>query len=127
MTEREYELGAAELEVLRVLWDAGRGTVRDVHSQLRERGRNVGYTTVQTFLARLEQKGYVSANKSGLAYVYRPRVSRERISRSRLQTLLDELYDGAAGPLVLQLVKNERLTPEEVDQLQKLIERLDRD
>lgn len=126
MAAREYELGAAELEVLRVLWDAGPGTVRDVLSQLRERGRNVAYTTVQTFLTRLEQKGFVGSNKSGLAFVYRPRVSRARISRSRLRTLLAELYDGAAGPLVLQLVKSERLTANEVEQLQKLIETLDR-
>jgi predicted transcriptional regulator len=125
VAEREYELGDAELEVLRVLWDAGPATVRDVWSRLRERGRNVAYTTVQTFLTRLESKGFVRADKSDLAYVYRPKVTRERISRSRLRSLLDQLYDGAAGPLVLQLVQSERLTPDELEQLQRLIEKLD--
>jgi BlaI family transcriptional regulator, penicillinase repressor len=127
MSDRSYELGTAELEVLRVLWDLGTATVREVLAQLQPRGRNVAYTTVQTFLTRLEQKGYVTADKKGLAFVYRPRVSREKISRSRLKSLLNELYDGAAGPLVLHLVSNEKLTPAEMDQLQKLIERLDRD
>ncbi|MBL8877474.1 MAG: BlaI/MecI/CopY family transcriptional regulator, partial [Phycisphaerales bacterium] len=118
-------LGAAELEVLKVLWDDGPGTVRDILQRLNDRGRDLAYTTVQTFLTRLEQKGVVKADKSEFAFRYSPRVSREKISRSRLQRLVDQLYDGAAGPLVLQLLQNSRLTPNEIDQLQKLIEKLD--
>jgi predicted transcriptional regulator len=125
MGTREYDLGAAELEVLRVLWDAGPCTVRDTLNQLRRRGRRLAYTTVQTFLTRLEQKGFVRSDKSGLAHVFRARVSRAAISRSKLRALLDQMYDGAVGPLVLQLVESGRLTPEEIDQLQTLIERLD--
>lgn len=125
MADREYDLGAAELEVLRVLWDCEPATVRDVWTRLRQRGRTLAYTTVQTFLTRLESKGFVRVDKSDIAYRYRARVSRERISRSRLQSLLDQLYDGAAGPLVLQLVQSEKLTPDEIEQLQRLIEKLD--
>ena len=127
MKDREYELGDAELEVLKALWEDGPGTVREVLNRLTRRGRNLAYTTVQTFLTRLEQKGFVRADKSDLAYRYAARVTRERISKSRLRELLDQLYDGAAGPLVLQLVRSERLTPEEIETLQKLIERLDSD
>jgi BlaI family penicillinase repressor len=127
MKDREYELGDAELEVLKALWEDGPGTVREVLNRLTRRGRNLAYTTVQTFLTRLEQKGFVRADKSDLAFRYAARVTRERISKSRLRELLDQLYDGAAGPLVLQLVQNERLTPEEIETLQKLIERLDSD
>lgn len=125
MTDRLNELGAAELEVLKALWDIGPATVRQVLNHLHERGRRVAYTTVLTFLTRLEQKGFAASNKSGLAYVYRARVSKERVSRSRLRSLVEQLYDGAAGPLVLQLMKSERLTPEEIDELQRLIEKLD--
>jgi BlaI family penicillinase repressor len=125
MARREYDLGAGELEVLKALWDVGPATVRAVLNHLHQSGRQVAYTTVQTVLTRLEQKGFVSSDKSELAYVYRARISRERISRSRLRALLEQLYDGAAGPLVLQLVENERLTPDELSQLQQLIERLD--
>ncbi len=82
-------------------------------------------TTVLTFLTRLEQKGFVSSDKSGLAYVYRAAVSRERVQRSRLKSLLQELYDGAAGSLALQLVRNERLSADEVAELAKLIDKLD--
>ncbi|MCG3131600.1 MAG: Methicillin resistance regulatory protein MecI [Phycisphaerae bacterium] len=125
MSETGIELGAAELEILRALWDVGPATVRQVMNHLHERGRDLAYTTVQTMLTRLEQKGFAVSNKADLAYVYRARVSRERMSRSRLRVLAHQLYDGSAGPLVLQLVRSERLTPQELAELQTLIERLD--
>jgi BlaI family penicillinase repressor len=125
MTRREYDLGVVELEVLKALWDVGPAPVRVVMNHLHESGRRLAYTTVQTVLTRLEQKGFPPPPPPPLAYVYRARISRERISRSRLKTLLEQLYDGAAGPLILQLVENERLTPEEISRLHELIEKLD--
>lgn len=125
MPPRQYELGNAELEVLKVLWEEGPCTVRQVLNHLHGRGRKVAYTTVLTFLTRLEQKELVRSDRSGLAYVYKATVSRDRISRSRLKSLVEELYDGAVGPLVLQLVKTQRLTREEIEALQEIIRRLD--
>ncbi len=122
---QQQVLGSAELEVLKALWEVGPATVREVLGHLHDRGRKVAYTTVQTLLTRLEQKRYVTSDKSDLAHVFRARVSRERVTQSRLKNLVEQLYDGAAGPLVLQLVKTERLTPSEIEELQKLIERLD--
>ncbi len=127
MSTKQNDLGAAELEVLKVLWDEGPGTVRDVLNSLHQRGRRIAYTTAQTLLTRLEQKRFVTSNKSELAYVYKPRTSREKVTKSRLNTLLTQLYDGAAGPLVLQLVKSEKLTKTELEQLHELIEKLDSD
>lgn len=125
MAELQHDLGSAELEVLKALWDVGPATVRQVLEHLHERGRRVAYTTVQTLLTRLEQKRFVSSNKSDLAHVFRAKVTRDRVTRSRLKTLVAQLYDGAAGPLVLQLVRDQRLTTQEMQELQKLIERLD--
>lgn len=127
MGEREYEMGASELEVLRVLWDAGPATVRDVMRCLEDKGRRLAYTTVLTFLTRLEKKGYVASDKGGLAYVYRAKLTRERVRKSRIRSMLSQLYDGAAGPLVLQLVRMEQLRPEELRELATLIETLDGD
>ncbi|MEX2218603.1 MAG: BlaI/MecI/CopY family transcriptional regulator [Phycisphaerales bacterium] len=120
------ELGDAELEVLKGLWDGGPGTVRQVLEHLHGRGRRVAYTTVLTVLTRLEQKGYVTSNKSGVAYLYRAKVSRQKVAAVRVRAMVEQLYDGAAGQLALQLVKGEKLTAEEIDELQRLIERLDR-
>ena len=76
-------------------------------------------------MTRLENKGHVVSDKSDLAHVFRARITRERVSRSRLRTLLDQLYDGAAGPLVLQLIRDERLSADDLTELQTLIDQLD--
>lgn len=125
MAERLLDLGSAELDVLKALWETGPAPVREVLAHLHDRGRKVAYTTVQTLLTRLEQKRYVVSDKSDLAHVFRARVSRDRVSRSRLKTLVSQLYDGATGPLVLQLVKSGRLTTDEINELQELIDKLD--
>ncbi len=126
MSKLQHELGDAELEVLKVLWDEGPAVVREVMNRLHQCGREVAYTTVLTFLTRLEQKGYVRSDKSGLAYVYTPVVSRERVTKSRLRTLMDQLYDGAAAPMVLHLIRSERFSSNEIEQLHNLIDALDK-
>ncbi len=127
MAPREADLGMAELEVLKTLWDHGPATVRQVLNHVHAQGRNLAYTTVLTYLTRLEQKGYVRSDKSGLAYVYRPKVSRAKVTKSRLRSLIEELYDGAAGPLVLQLMREheQKLSTAEITELQKLITLMD--
>ncbi|HYE03096.1 MAG TPA: BlaI/MecI/CopY family transcriptional regulator [Phycisphaerales bacterium] len=125
MTKRSVELGEAELAVMRVLWDGGPLAVREVMNRLHELGKTVAYTTVQTFLTRLEQKGVVASDKRDTAFVYRARISRESVSASRIRTLVNQLYDGAAAPMLLHLIENERFSPEEIAQLRKLIDDLD--
>ncbi len=127
MAPREAELGMAELEVLKTLWDHGPATVRQVLNHVHAQGRKLAYTTVLTYLTRLEQKGCVRSDKSGLAYVYRPKVSRAKVTKSRLRSLVEQLYDGAAGPLVLQLMREheQKLSTAEITELQKLITQMD--
>ena len=124
MSSRKYELGTAELEVLSVLWEQGPLPVRQVMNHLHDQGRRVAYTTVQTLLTRLEQKGFVASDKSDLAYVFKARLSREKVRRSRLKTLVRELYDGAPAALALHLIQSERLSPEEIAEQHRLIEEL---
>jgi BlaI family penicillinase repressor len=125
MARRDLEIGDAELSALRVLWDFGPQTVREVMEHLHERGRKVAYTTVLTFMTRLEQKGLVRSDRNDHAYVYRAKVTRESVTRSRVRQLLDQLYDGAAGPVLVHLIENERLTGDDVQTLRKLIDDLD--
>lgn len=125
MSKKDYELGEAELGVLRALWDGGPQTVRDVMQWLHERGRKVAYTTVLTFLTRLEQKGFAASDKREQAYVYRAKVTRENVTRSRVRSLLEQLYDGAAAPMVLQLMESERFSTTEIEQLRKMIDEMD--
>ncbi len=123
----QYDLGSAELDILKVLWDRGPSTVREVLMRLHERGRKVAYTTVLTVLTRLEQKGVVASDRSDQAYVYRPRVTREKVTMARLRAMVRDFYDGAAAPMVLQLMKTEKFTPADLASLQKLIDELDAD
>lgn len=125
MPRKDQDLSQAEFEVLKVLWDLGPSSVRDVMNELHARDRKVAYTTVLTFLTRLKQKGFVATKKSGQAFIYKPRVSRDRIVRSRLTDVIDQLFDGAAAPLVLQLMQTERFTPDEIAHLRRLIDDLD--
>jgi len=125
MARKDQDLSQAEFEVLKVLWDHAPATVREVMNELHARDRRVAYTTVLTFLTRLRQKGFVTTRKSGQAYVYKPKVSRERIVKSRLSDMIDQLFDGAAAPLVLQLMEQESFTPDEIARLRRLIDDLD--
>ena len=125
MGKKPLDLSPAELEVLRVMWDIGPATVRQVLDALTERGKDWAYTTVLTFMTRMEQKGLVRSDKTGMAYVYRATVTRNRIRKDRIKSLVEELYDGAAGPMVLQLLKSQQLNRDDIEALQKLIDELD--
>jgi len=125
MPPREGDLGTAELEVLKALWDEGPCTVRQVLNHLHDRGRRVAYTTVMTFLSRLEQKGFAKSDKSDQAYVYRALVTHDKVTASRLRLLMEQLYDGAAAPMVLQRMRDENSTRDEIAELQNLIDLLD--
>ncbi len=125
MAPRDGDLGTAELEVLKTLWDEGPCTVRQVLNHLHDQGRKVAYTTVLTFLSRLEQKRFVKSDKSDQAYVYRPLVSRQKVTASRLRAVIEQLYDGAAAPMVLQLMREENFSGDEIAALQNLIDQLD--
>ncbi|RMH29120.1 MAG: BlaI/MecI/CopY family transcriptional regulator [Planctomycetota bacterium] len=126
MPPRVPDLGEAELETLKTLWDGGPATVREVRQRLAQRGRKVAHTTVLTFLTRLEQKGCVRADKTGHAYRYRARVSRDRIVGSRVRETVKQLFDGAAAPLVLHLMEHESFSPDELAALQRHIDDLAR-
>lgn len=116
---------SAELDVLKVLWDHGPATVREVNEHLRRRRRRWAYTTVLTLLGRLEAKGCVTSDKAGVAHVFRAALSRDRLLRGRLRELADQLCAGTASPLVHALVEGHRFTPEEIDQFRKLLDDLE--
>ena len=120
------DIPAAELDVLGALWRVGSGTVRDVLEELRREGRHLAYTTVLTLLGRLDRKGYVArSKKDSPAHVYRPRISRERVTADRLGTLVKQLAEGQAAPLILQLVQAHKLSPSDIRRLRELLTQLE--
>ncbi len=125
MSDGEYKLGSTEQAVLQALWGVGQGNVRQVLNEMHTRGRNLAYTTVQTLLTRLEHKGFVESDKSGMAYIYRAAVDRDEVMRSRVRSVVEQFFDGAAAPLVLQLIQTGKFSAEEITELHELIDKLD--
>lgn len=113
-------LTEAELRVIRVVWDLGEATVNDVMSALPE-DINLAYNTVLTTMRILEQKGYVDHVKKGRAHIYRPRISREQARKKAVRHMVRNLFDDSAEQLMLSLLADESLDPEEIERLKKLI------
>ncbi len=114
----------AEREVLKVLWDHGPLTVREVQDILDRGGQAWSRSTVITLLQRLEKKGYVDSDKSRFAFVFSAAVSRDEVMHSRLVELAGELCDGDAVPLVLAFARQHRFTPAELARFRQMIENL---
>lgn len=116
----------AELDVLKVLWQHGPATVREVEVRLRKRRRRWAYTTILTLLSRLRDKGHVASDKSGAAHVFSAVVTREQLLRDGLCDLADRICEGTSSPLVHALVQGSSLTPSEIADLRKLLDELER-
>jgi len=123
---RRPPVSETELEILKAIWEHGPGTVREINARLRPTGRRWAYTTVLTLLQRLEAKGYVASNKTGLAHVFRAVVSRDRLLRQRLKDLAQQLCEGAPAPLVLALVESQHFSEQEIEQFRRLLDELDK-
>lgn len=106
-----------ELEILKVLWLQGPSSVRLVHRELARTQPDLAYNTVQTLLRIMEEKELVDHRLEGRSFIYTPRFSRDE-STSRF---LDRVFDGAASELVMSLLRSERLTARELDQLQAML------
>ena len=111
----------AELEILRVLWNRGPSTVRDVYEEL-QRAKPVGYTTVLKFLQIMAGKGLVRRNEEQRTHVYESMVPRESTQRQLVGDLLDRAFGGSAMQLVMQALSAKRATPAELDQIRRLLD-----
>jgi predicted transcriptional regulator len=104
-----------------VLWETQRATVADVVRALSKR-RAVSYSTVQTILRILETKGYVAHDKVARAFIYRPLVDERQARRRALRHLASRLFKGSPSLLVLNVLEDEQIDPDELRQLKKFIE-----
>jgi predicted transcriptional regulator len=106
-----------ELAILKVLWEQGPSSVRGVHLRLQAREPGLAQNTVQTMLRVMEEKGLVGHELDGRSFIYSARLTRDE----NAARFLDRVFDGAALPLVQSLLRAERISPEELDQIQALI------
>lgn len=117
-------LSESDLSVLKHLWEHGESTVRQVLDRMHEDGVDWAYTTVQTLLYRLQEKGYVDSRKDGRALVFRAVVSRDEHLGHQLDALADRICEGSATPLMLNLVENRSFSADELRHFRQLLDRL---
>jgi predicted transcriptional regulator len=110
----------AELEILRVLWDQGPSTVRDVHTNL-ERRREIGYTTVLKFMQIMAAKGLVERDETARAHVYKARVAQEQTQRQLVGHLLDRAFGGSAASLMMQALSGRKASTDEIAQMRQML------
>lgn len=120
-SSRTKTLTEQELEIMKVIWERPASTVRDVYETLHER-KSVAYTTVMTMMNILESKGHLVKRPEGRAYVYEPAQARTQVISSMVQEFLDRVFNGAAQPLLLNLVQERKLSKDDLDEISRVIE-----
>lgn len=119
-------LSKGEMEVARILWEIGSAGVREVFEAL-SASRDMDYSTVQTYLRRLEIKGYASSKLKGRVRVYSPKGKSLTVIRDTVNDLVDRLFGGDSLPLVRHLIEDRGMTPKEIHELKVLLDQYESD
>lgn len=119
-------LSKAELEIARIVWQLKGASVRQVFEAL-PAGRDIDFTTVQTYLRRLEEKGYLNVRLDGRNRVYTPKVKPQTVIRETVSEMVDLLFGGETMPLMKHLVEERQFSSNDIDQLRQLLDRLEGD
>ncbi|HEY0732044.1 MAG TPA: BlaI/MecI/CopY family transcriptional regulator [Chitinophagaceae bacterium] len=113
----------SELEILQILWDKGLATVREVHEHLAST-KDVGYTTTLKLMQIMHEKGLVRRDESMRTHVYQPAVNKEKTQKHLLTKMIDSLFGGSSTQLVLQALGENKVSAEELEQIQSLLNNL---
>ena len=119
MKGKKSVLTDQELEIMKIVWQRGTATVRDVYEELLK-SRKIAYTTVMTMMGILEQKGRLSKTQRDRAYVYSPTEPQGEVVGSMVHDFLKRVFDGSAKPLLVHLLENKKISQEELDEISKL-------
>ena len=111
----------AELEILRVLWERGPSTVRQVHEALAV-ARETGYTTTLKLMQIMADKGLVTRDESSRTHIYTPRASQESTQQQLVSDLVTRAFGGSAAELVLRALSAHTASDDELAEIRKLIE-----
>ena len=122
MRPRSSTLTEQELEIMKIVWQLEKATVRDVYEALLER-RKIAYTTVMTMMKILEQKEYLKKSQEDRAYVYRPSRPKNQVIRGMVREFVDRVFNGSAQPLLLHLVEDRQVTEKELKEIEGILSR----
>jgi BlaI family penicillinase repressor len=113
----------SELEILRILWERSKASVRYVHEEL-SKSKEAGYTTTLKLMQIMFEKGLVGRDDSAKIHVYYPIVSREKTQKQLLGKMITNLFGGSPTELVIHALGNHKASPEELEEIQKLLNNL---
>jgi len=117
-----------EVAILRVLWERGPSTVREVHGALQDRDRGeTGYSTTLKMMQVMLEKGLLSRDESRRPQVYAPSQPEAQTQRQMLDDLVVRVFGGSARKLVLRAVESEKVSAEELSEIRKLLKQLEGD
>ena len=122
MRARKPILTEQELEIMKIVWETDRATVRDVYETMLKK-RHVAYTTVMTMMKILERKGYLKKSQEERAYVYRPSEPKQSVIRGMVRDFVNRVFNGSAEPLLVHLVEEKGFTEKELAEIAKLARR----
>ena len=120
MRPKTLTLTDQELEIMKVIWERDRATVRDVYESLLER-RKIAYTTVMTMMNILEQKKYLRKSAEDRAYIYRPAKPKKQVIKSMVREFVDRVFNGSSEPLLVHLIEDRKLSSKELDEITRMI------
>ena len=120
MRPRKTELTDHELQIMKVIWQRGNATVRDVYEELLKR-RKIAYTTVMTVMGVLEQKGRLKKSMNNRAYVYTPSQPQHEVETGMVRDFVGRVFNGMAKPLLVSMLEDGKITEDELDELKKLL------
>ncbi len=113
-----------ELQILRVLWERGPSSVREVHLALEE-DRDTGYSTTLKMMQVMTEKGLLLKDDSRRPQVYRPAISQEQAQTQFVDDMIQRVFGGAADKLILRAVSSRHLSREDIEQIRKLLKKLE--
>jgi BlaI family penicillinase repressor len=119
MRRQSPTLTGQELEIMKIVWERDKATVRDVYEALLER-RKVAYTTVMTMMKILEQKKYLKKTLAERAYVYRPAQPKRQVIGAMVREFVTRVFNGSAEPLLVHLVEEHDLSPKDLEEIARL-------
>ncbi len=124
-TEKKYQPTESELEVLQVLWEKGKATVREVHEVLSET-RDTGYTTTLKTMQIMTEKKLLGRDTAQRTHIYAPLIEKEMVQKKLLDKVKDGLFNGSASRLVMGALNDQNLSPEELKEIRDFLDQFEK-
>jgi BlaI family penicillinase repressor len=123
MRPRHTTLTPQELEIMKLVWQLERASVRDVYEALLEH-RKIAYTTVMTMMKILETKGHLKKRRQERAFIYRPTRPKSKVIGGMIREFIDRVFNGSAEPLLVHLVKTRHIREKDLRRIARMIEEI---